>query len=117
MEINMEKWVDAGMRTVGKMDAEDMLALKLCLLSTGTLMGLSVKNKILRRLTGVACTVLSAGLAAPLAVRYLEELRGETPVSPIVDGTFADSFDLESDPEVTPADFEPEPSVPEETQE
>lgn len=85
MEFNIEKLADAEMRTVGKMDAEDMAAMKLCLLSAGTLAGLSVKNKFLRRLTGLTCTVLAAGLAVPLAGRYLEELRNSdsepTPVT------------------------------------
>lgn len=75
MEFNIEKLADAEMRTVGKMDAEDMAAMKICLLSAGALAGLSVKNKFFRRLTGLACTVLAVGLAVPLASRYLEELR------------------------------------------
>ena len=90
MEFNIEKLADAEMRTVGKMDAEDMAAMKICLLSAGALAGLSVKNKFFRRLTGLACTVLAVGLAVPLASRYLEELRnGEDDPTPLVD---ADPF-------------------------
>ncbi len=83
MEINVERLTDAGMRTVGKMDAEDMAALKVCLLSTGALMGLAVKNKFLRRLTGLTCSVLAAGLAVPLVCKYLDELKEEG--EPLVD--------------------------------
>jgi len=83
MEIDVEKLADAEMRCVGKMDTEDMTALKVCLLSAGTLVGLSLKNKFLRRLTGLTCTVLAAGLAVPLASKYLDELREEG--EPLVD--------------------------------
>lgn len=77
MEIDVEKLADAEMRCVGKMDTEDMAALKVCLFSAGTLLGLTVKNRFLRRLTGLTCTVLAAGLAAPLVSKYLDELRAE----------------------------------------
>ncbi len=77
MEIDVEKLADAEMRCVGKMDTEDMAALKVCLFSAGALLGLTVKNKFLRRLTGLTCTVLAAGLAVPLASKYLDELREE----------------------------------------
>lgn len=113
MELNVEKLVDAEMRTVGKMDAEDMAAMKICLLSAGALAGLSVKNKFLRRLTGLACTVLAAGLAVPLTSRYLEELRNSddepTPV------TAASPFAATS-PEsgAAPGDFAPEDAPSEE---
>lgn len=106
MELNVEKLADAEMRTVGKMDVEDMTAMKLCLLSAGTLMGLSVKNKFLRRLTGLTCTVLAAGLAVPLAARYLEELKQEDAPSPIDGGTFAADFA----PEDASGGFEPDSS-------
>lgn len=89
MEINMEKLADAAMRTVGKMDVEDVAAMKICLLSTGALAGLSVRNKFLRRLTGLTCGVLAVGLAVPLTARYLEELR-DTAGAPDLDaGGFA----------------------------
>lgn len=83
MEIDVEKLADAEMRCVGKMDTEDMTALKVCLLSAGTLFGLSLKNKFLRRLAGLSCTVLAAGLAVPLATKYLDELKDEG--EPLVD--------------------------------
>ncbi len=42
------------------------------LLSAGVLMGLGMKNKHVRRLTGFACAALTAGLAIPLAQTYLD---------------------------------------------
>ena len=61
------------------MDLEDMAALKVCLLSTGALVGLSLKSRVARRLAGVACSFLAAGLAVPLVSQYLDELHGSEP--------------------------------------
>lgn len=74
MSLNIERLADAGERTVRGMDKDDLFALKLCLLSTGVLGGLTIKGSFARRLAGTACTFLSAGLAIPLTVRYLDEL-------------------------------------------
>ena len=104
MEINVEKLIDTGMRYKNNMDAEDMAALKLCLLSTGALMGLSVRNPILRRVSQLACTVLAAGLAVPLVSQYLDQLREEDPlieveieVPPVTDREPAFDGPLESE--------------------
>lgn len=84
MEQNgtVERLADAGMRQVRNMDLDDVRALKLCLLSTGALVGLSVKGSFSRRLLGLACGVLSAGLAIPLTAQFLEELDRERPAAP-----------------------------------
>lgn len=75
MEINVEKLTDTAQHTVQNMDKDDLLALKLCLLSTGILGGLALKGKFARRLAGTACAFLSAGLALPLVTKYLDELK------------------------------------------
>lgn len=81
MDINIETLTDAGMRQVKKMDFEDVAALKLCLLATGTLVGLSMKHPFTRRLAGLGCSVLAAGLAVPLVSQFLDELSQEPSVS------------------------------------
>ena len=45
MSVDFERLTDAGMRCVHKMDREDMLALKLCLLSTGALAGKAASGR------------------------------------------------------------------------
>lgn len=80
MTVDVEKLADAGRRYLKKMDLGDLAALKFCLLSTGTLMGLSLQGKAARRLAGVVCSFLTVGLAVPLASRYLDELRGSGPI-------------------------------------
>ena len=105
MELNVEKLAGAGRRTVGKMDAGDMAAMKLCLLSTGALAGLSLKNKFLRRLAGLACGVLAVGLAVPLTVQYLEQLRQDDGPAPEPSGEGEDTpgpHDPEDAPESAP---------------
>ena len=77
MAVNVEKLADAGKRYIKKMDLEDMAALKICLLSTGALAGLSLKSRMARRLVGVICSFLSAGLAIPLVSQYLDELHAD----------------------------------------
>ncbi len=47
------------------------------LVSTGVLMGLGLRNKFLRRVAGMACAALAAGIAIPLAQEYLEQKRDE----------------------------------------
>ena len=83
MSGDFERLTDAGMRCVHKMDREDMLALKLCLLSTGALAGLSLHGKAARRIAALGCTLLSAGLALPLTVRFMDELAATPPVEPM----------------------------------
>ncbi len=75
--LKIETLTDAGMRQIKKMDFEDVAALKLCLLSTGALFGLSLKNPFARRLAGLGCSVLAAGLAIPLVSQFLDELSPE----------------------------------------
>lgn len=66
-----------------KMDREDIHAAKLCLLSTGALMGLAVKGHFPRRLATVACSALTAGLAIPLAVKQLEQREKDLLAEPL----------------------------------
>ena len=63
MEINVERLEN------NPFDLSDDAAKKLCLLSAGALLGLSVKSKFARRVAGLGCTILAAGLAIPLASR------------------------------------------------
>ena len=70
----LEHILSAGKRYIKKMDLEDMAALKICLLATGTLAGLSVTGKAARRTVGTLCGLLAAGLAIPLVASYMEEL-------------------------------------------
>ena len=63
MEINVERLEN------NPFDLSDDAAKKLCLLSAGALLGLSVKSKFARRVAGLGCTILAAGLAIPLARR------------------------------------------------
>ncbi|BDF69014.1 hypothetical protein AAEU42_11415 [Pseudoflavonifractor phocaeensis] len=81
MSIDLEQLTDAGRRYIKKMDLEDMAALKICLLATGTLAGLSLKSRFARRLAGVSCSFLAAGLAVPLVSQFLDEL-DRTPAPP-----------------------------------
>ena len=76
----MERLSDAGRDYIHNMDLDDMAALKLCLLSTGALFGLSVKNKFARRLTGLGCTILAAGLAVPLVSKFWSQLEPGEPI-------------------------------------
>lgn len=71
---------DAGTRYIRHMELDDMAALKICLLSTGTLLGLSCKGKFTRRLAGLTCSFLAAGLAIPLTSRFLDELKPGDPI-------------------------------------
>ncbi|MDD5938290.1 MAG: hypothetical protein PUC36_04700 [Clostridiales bacterium] len=81
MAVDVEQLTQAGQRYIKKMDLEDMAALKLCLLATGTLAGLSLKGRFARRLAAVGCSFLAAGLAVPLVTQYLDEL-DQTPSAP-----------------------------------
>lgn len=83
MSVDIERLADAGMRCVHKMDWEDMRALKLCMLSTGALVGLSLHGRTARRIAALGCTLLSAGLALPLTVRFLDELEAAPPAEPM----------------------------------
>jgi len=79
MSHSFESLTSAGVRTVQNMDKEDLLALKLCVLSTGVLGGLAIKGSLARRLAATACTFLTAGLAIPIATQYMDEL-GARPI-------------------------------------
>ncbi len=82
MPVDIERLAEAGKRQLHKMDLEDAAALKLCLLSTGALVGLSMKGRFARRLMGLGCSFLAAGLAIPLVSQYLDELDHTPPVTP-----------------------------------
>ena len=74
MEINVERLEN------GRFELSDDAAMKLCLLSAGALLGLSVKSKFARRVTGLGCTILAAGLAIPLAGKYLDRAEPGEPI-------------------------------------
>ncbi len=54
------------------------------LVSSGVLMGLGLRSKFIRRVAGLACAALTAGIAIPLAQEYIEKKRAEG------DGTLLD---------------------------
>lgn len=81
MEINVERLTDAGESYLRHMELDDMAALKICLLSTGALLGLGVKGKFARRLTGLTCAFLAAGLAVPLVSKFLDEPEPGSPIA------------------------------------
>ena len=74
MEINVERLEN------GRLELSDDTVAKLCLLSTGALLGLSVKGRFTRRLAGLGCTILAAGLAIPLASKYLAQAEPGEPI-------------------------------------
>lgn len=74
MEINVERLENS------RLELSDDTAAKLCLLSTGALLGLGVKGKFTRRLAGLGCTILAAGLAIPLASKYLSQAEPGEPI-------------------------------------
>ena len=74
MEINVERLENS------PFELSDAAAMKLCLLSTGALLGLSVKSKFARRVAGLGCTILAAGLAIPLAEKYLDRAEPGEPI-------------------------------------
>lgn len=78
--LSPEALADAARRSVRHMELDDMAALKVCLLSTGALLGLSCKGTLTRRLMGLTCSFLAAGLAIPLTNRFLDELKPGDPV-------------------------------------
>lgn len=63
------------------------------LLSTGVLMGLGLRSKFLRRVAGMACVALAAGVAIPLIQEYMEQKRAED------DGALVD---IKVEPEAAP---------------
>lgn len=73
MVFDHDKLAEAGRRYMGRMDLEDMAALKISLLSLGALAGLGMKNKLVRRMAGVSCSILAAGLTIPLVSQFLDE--------------------------------------------
>lgn len=83
MAVDLEHLINTSVKCVHKMDWEDLLAWKLCMLSTGALVGLSLRSRAARRITALGCTLLSAGLALPLTVRFLDELEAAPPAEPM----------------------------------
>ncbi len=64
--------------TVEKLSASEQAGANAALLlSAGVLMGLGMKNKLVRRLAGFACAALTAGLAVPLIQDRLDRKRKE----------------------------------------
>ena len=61
--LSPEALADAAKRNVRHMELDDLAAMKVCLLSTGALLGLSCKGRLSRRLMGLTCSFLAAGLA------------------------------------------------------
>lgn len=65
--------------------AQEETGIKAALLvSSGVLMGLGLRSKFLRRVAGMACVALTAGIAIPLAQEYIEKKRADG------DGTLVD---------------------------
>lgn len=73
MSYHVEQMPDGRKHYEIEADLEDQTAMKVCLLSVGALAGMALKGTFLRRIAGVACTILAVGLAIPLTVQYLEE--------------------------------------------
>lgn len=73
--VNLGALSSADGRHMEQMDSEDRTALRLCLFSAGALAGLSLRGNFTRRLAALGCSILTAGLAIPLAKEYIEELR------------------------------------------
>ena len=59
--LSPEALADAAKRNVRHMELDDLAAMKVCLLSTGALLGLSCKGRLSRRLMGLTCSFLAAG--------------------------------------------------------
>ena len=91
MEFDFGTLTDAGLRQLKKMELEEVAALKLCLLSTGALMGLSLKRPLVRRLAGLGCTLLAVGTALPLIYQYLTELERSPVPDPVVEADWVEA--------------------------
>ena len=109
MEINVERLEN------NPFDLSDDAAKKLCLLSAGALLGLSVKSKLARRVAGLGCTILAAGLAIPLASRCWGQAEpGEPIVGLKVEKGEEDNtetlfeFKVEKEPEVPAESIQPD---------
>jgi len=68
----MHRLLKAGDNYLKKMDLEDMAALKFCLLSLGTLMGLSISPRN-RKPVGMLAGLLFLGTYVPLMSDFLAE--------------------------------------------
>ncbi len=68
---HMEKLLHAGNRYLKEMDLEDMAALKLCLISLGTLMGIGVSQKM-KKPVGLMAGLLFLGTYVPLMSRFTD---------------------------------------------
>ena len=104
MEINVERLEGS------RLDLDEQTAARLCLLSTGALLGLSIKNRFARRLAGLGCTILAAGLAIPLASRYLDRAEPGEPILGVKvekgeaeDAETLFEFKVEKEPQEAPA--------------
>ena len=70
----MHRLLKAGDRYLKKMDLEDMAALKFCLLSLGTLVGLSLSPRK-RKPAGLLAGLLFLGTYVPLMSDFVAEYR------------------------------------------
>jgi len=68
---HMEKLICAGNKYLKEMDLEDLAALKFCLLSLGTLMGLGVSKKM-KKPVGLVAGLLFLGTYVPLMSRFTD---------------------------------------------
>lgn len=69
----VKKWIAAGRLMVRELDLEDVAALKLCLLSLGTLLGLAVPRKK-KPAFALFSTLIFIGTYFPLMVKFLGAL-------------------------------------------
>lgn len=73
----VKKWLIAGEQYLKEMDLEDMAVLKICLLSMGTLVGLSISSKG-KKAAAVLAGLLCVGTYVPLMSKFVELFsRGE----------------------------------------
>ena len=66
----IQKWLSAGRLMVRELELEDMAALKLCLMSLGLLLGLSVPRRKKPALA-LFSTLVFLGTYLPLMVKFL----------------------------------------------
>ena len=81
----MDRIFDAGRRYMKKMDLEDMAALKICLLCTGALLGLSVGSRKAARTLGVLTGLTAVGLGIPLVAGFMDEVNKDPEIVQVQD--------------------------------